>query len=233
MSFDTNDTFVYQIVGRDIHLYQYIYSARTDILAGYRIRIPDSFFGDQLVYPDETITSGLRFEGTTLTKSFVTETLETTTAYATGTGIEFNDNGVSPDTITDTSNGLTSFDDGDRIRVQGSSSNDGDYTLDGTANAGTLTFPAGTFDDEVAGAKISINQIPLEVASPTEVSHVNLSRMLSLAVIDYIKGQLADLSGNVELKEYYMREFWKKVGDDKSNKIKTGISYTSNTYAVK
>ena len=57
--------------------------------------------------------------------------------------------------------------------------------------------------------------------------------MLSLAVIDYIKGQLADLSGNVELKEYYMREFWKKVGDDKSNKIKTGISYTSNTYAVK
>ena len=233
MSFDTNDTFVYQIVGRDIHLYQYIYSARTDILAGYRIRIPDSFFGDQLVYPDETIASGLRFEGTTLTKSFVTEPLETTTAYATGTGIEFNDNGVSPDTITDTSNGLTSFDDGDRIRVQGSSSNDGDYTLDGTASAGTLTFPAGTFDDEVAGAKISINQIPLEVASPTEVSHVNLSRMLSLAVIDYIKGQLADLSGNVELKEYYMREFWKKVGDDKSNKIKTGISYTSNTYAVK
>ena len=227
MSFDTNNTFVYQIVGRDIHLYQYIYSARTDMLAGYRIRIPDSFFGDQLVYPDETITSGLRFEGTTLTKSFVTEPLEDTTGYSTGTDISF-----STTTITGagTNDGLTSL---DRIRIQGSTSNDGDYTSIAGGGSNTLVFAASTFTAETAGAKISINQIPLEVASPTEISHVNLSRMLSLAVIDYIKGQLADLSGNVELKEYYMREFWKKVGDDKSNKIKTGISYTSNTYAVK
>ena len=227
MSFDTNDTFVYQIVGRDIHLYQYIYSARTDMLAGYRIRIPDSFFGDQLVYPDETITSGLRFEGTTLTKSFVTEALEDTTGYSTGTDISFNTTTI---TGAGTNDGLTSL---DRIRIQGSTSNDGDYTSIAGGGSNTLVFASSTFTTETAGAKISINQIPLEVASPTEVSHVNLSRMLSLAVIDYIKGQLADLSGNVELKEYYMREFWKKVGDDKSNKIKTGISYTSNTYAVK
>lgn len=397
MSFDTNDTFIYQIVGRDVHLYQYIYSARTDILAGYRIRIPDSFFGDQLVYPDETIVSGLRFEGTTLTKSFVTESLESTTAYVSSIAINFqvaasvfhtaddvvfavegktlsgitdadkyfyvgqslaitgsiNNNGTktvatvsstsltinetvteegvgaiktvddltpTPDgaweaslthtdmnptstsgsglrmqvtavtdvsgepTFTITSGGagyivgdkiiftdpgstsnttklivatlrgdisiannsnailggvagtdtFTDFAAADKIRVQGSTSNDADYEISSiSSNGDALVVSSAPSSLETEGAKISIKQIPLEVASPSEASHVNLNRMLSLAVIDYIKGQVADLAGNVQLKEYYMREFWKKVGDDKSNKIKTGVSYTSNTYAVK
>jgi hypothetical protein len=160
MSFDTNNTWVYKISGRNIHLYQYLYSATTDVLAGYSIRIPDAYFGDQLVYPDESITGGLRFEGTAFIEPFVN---------------------YDPNELTV-----------------------------GNANP-TLT----------------------DQSSPDEDDHVNLSRMLCLAVVDYLRSRVAEANGNLDLKEYYMKEFWKKVGDNHSNKIQTGMSYTSTTYAVK
>ena len=130
MSFDTNRTWIYQVVGKNIHLYQYVQTANTDTVAGYRIRLPNDYYGNQLIYPDESITNGLMYEGTAFIEPFV--------------------------------------------------SNDPNE-LDGNDNP-TLT-----------------NQ-----ASPDEADHVNLSRMLSLAVVDYIKAMLADLSGEIEKKEYYM-----------------------------
>ena len=57
--------------------------------------------------------------------------------------------------------------------------------------------------------------------------------MLSLAVVDYVKAMLADLGGEIEKKEYYMREFWKKVGDDQSNKRKISISFPLGVFAVR
>ena len=57
--------------------------------------------------------------------------------------------------------------------------------------------------------------------------------MLSLAVVDYIKAMLADLGGDIEKKEYYMREFWKKVGDDQSNKRKVSVSFPIGVFAVR
>ena len=66
-----------------------------------------------------------------------------------------------------------------------------------------------------------------------ETSHINLSRMLSLAVVDYLKAQLADRKGEIDRKEYYMREFWKKVGDNESNKRKTSMSFPSSPHAVR
>ena len=159
MSFDTNLTWIYQVVGKNIHLYQYVQTANTDTVAGYKIRLPNDYYGNQLIYPDETITNGLMYEGTAFIEPFV--------------------------------------------------SNDPNE-LDGNDNP-TLT-----------------NQ-----ASPDEADHVNLSRMLSLAVVDYIKAMLADLGGDIEKKEYYMREFWKKVGDDQSNKRKISISFPIGAFAVR
>ena len=159
MSFDTNLTWVYQVVGKNIHLYQYVQTANTDTLAGYRIRLPNDYYGNQLIYPDESITNGLMYEGTAFIEPFI--------------------------------------------------SNDPNE-LDGNDNP-TLT-----------------NQ-----TSPDEADHVNLSRMLSLAVVDYIKAMLADLGGEIEKKEYYMREFWKKVGDDQSNKRKISISFPIGAFAVR
>jgi hypothetical protein len=57
--------------------------------------------------------------------------------------------------------------------------------------------------------------------------------MLSLAVVDYLKSQKAEMQGDLEKKEYFIKQFWKKVGDNESNKTKTSISYTSSAYAVK
>ena len=159
MSFDTNLTWVYHVVGKNIHLYQYVQTANTDTLAGYRIRLPNDYYGNQLIYPDETITNGLMYEGTAFIEAFV--------------------------------------------------SNDPNE-LDGNDNP-TLTSQT----------------------SPDEADHVNLSRMLSLAVVDYIKAMLADLGGELEKKEYYMREFWKKVGDDQSNKRKISISFPIGAFAVR
>ena len=159
MSFDTNRTWMYQVVGKNIHLYQYVKTANTDTIDGYKIRLPNDYYGNQLIYPNESITNGLMYEGTAFIEPFV--------------------------------------------------SNDPNE-LDGNDNP-TLT-----------------NQ-----TSPDEADHVNLSRMLSLAVVDYIKAMLADLGGEIEKKEYYMREFWKKVGDDQSNKRKISISFPIGAFAVR
>ena len=159
MSFDTNLTWIYHVVGKNIHLYQYVQTANTDTIDGYRIRLPNDYYGNQLIYPDESITNGLMYEGTAFIEPFI--------------------------------------------------SNDPNE-LDGNDNPEL------------------VNQ-----ASPDEADHVNLSRMLSLAVVDFIKSMMADLGGDIEKKEYYMREFWKKVGDDQSNKRKISISFPIGAFAVR
>ena len=158
MSYDTHKNWVYQIVGRNIHLWQYVDAAATDTLGSYKIRLPGEYFGKQLIYPDESITDGFRYEGTSFIEPFVD---------------------VDPN------------------------------ELNGNDNP--------TLADQT---------------SPDEADHVNLTRMLSLAVVDYIKGQLADASGEIMTKEYYMREFWKKVGDNESNKRKVSMSFPVSTFAV-
>lgn len=159
MSFDTHRTWFYNLSGRNIHLYQYVETANTSTLAGYRIRLPDDYYGNQLIYPNESITNGLMYEGTAFVEPFVS---------------------VDPN------------------------------ELSGNDNP-TLT-----------------NQ-----TSPDEADHVNLSRMLSLAVVDYVKAMLADSAGDLEKKEYYMREFWKKVGDNESNKRRVSMSFPVATYSVR
>ena len=159
MSYDTHRNWVYQIVGRNIHLWQYVDGAATDTLGGYKIRLPAEYYGSQLIYPDESITDGLRYEGTAFIEPFVS---------------------VDPNEL---------------------SGNDNPTLLDQT--------------------------------SPDEADHVNLSRMLSLEVVDYIKAQLSDSKGDVQLKEYYMKEFWKKVGDNESNKRKISMTFPTSPYGVR
>jgi len=92
-----------------------------------------------------------------------------------------------------------------------------------------------TVQDENAGESITIYQIPKSVsdANVDESSHVNLNNMLTLAVIDYLKAQLKDSQGDIELKEYYMREFWKKIGDNESNKRNISVSFPASPFALK
>jgi hypothetical protein len=234
MSYDTHKTWFYQLVGRDIHLWQYVESNATDTLAGIRISLPDEYYGKQLIYPDEDITNGLRVEYTALIEPFVDEAWESLTSTISGTGLEFVDGGSSADTITDTGSGFVTagFASGDKIRIIGSASNDGDYLLTG-AIAATLTVATGSFTAETASQSITIYQIPDEDTTPDETNHVNLNRMLSLAVVDYIKAQLSDSKGELERKEYYMREFWKKVGDNESNKRKISITFPSGPFSLR
>ena len=72
-----------------------------------------------------------------------------------------------------------------------------------------------------------------EATSPEETSHVNLNRMLSLACVCFVQAQNAAKEGNIQLKEYYMREFYKKVADNESNKKKITIAFPSPVSSVR
>jgi hypothetical protein len=234
MSYDTNKTWLYRLEGRDIHLYQYVDGAAIDTLAGYKIALPNEYYGSRLIYPNEDITNGLRIEYTALNEPFVAEALETTTAKISGTTIAFVDGGGGSDTITDSGSGFVTagFEATDKIRIIGSASNDGDYQLTNAA-AGTLTMATALLTAETASESVTIYQIPKEDSSPSETSHVNLNRMLSLAAVDYVKAMVSDFTGDIQKKEYYIKEFWKKVGDNESNKRKISVTFPISPFAVK
>jgi hypothetical protein len=192
--------------------------------------------GRELMYPNEDIANGLRVEYTALNEPFIAEAFEASTGYASGTGMSFDPGPAA--TISDTNDGFAdtgkAFAQGDKIRVQGSSSNDGDYTLSssGTVDEDTLTI-TGTFTTEAAGERITITQIPLEDSSPDSTSHINLNRMLSLAVVDYLKAMTFESAGEIDKKEYYMKEFFGKLGDNESNKRNISVSFPSGPFAVR
>ncbi len=191
---------------------------------------------NELMYPDENIADGLRIEYTALNEPFIAESFEASTGYASGTGMSFDPGPAA--TISDSNDGFAdtgkAFAQGDKIRVQGSASNDGDYTLSssGTVDEDTLTI-TGTFTTEAAGERVTITQIPLEDATPDETSHANLNRMLSLALVDYLKAMEADKMGDIQKKEYYMKEFYGKLGDNESNKRKISMSFPIGPFAVR
>ena len=138
MSYDTDRTYVYIYSGKKIRLYKIVRSSGRII--DNQGRVTGGLL-DEIIYPDESITNGLRIEFTKIVEPFVVEDPETTSS---------------------------------------------------------LT----------------------EDTSPSESSHLNLNRVLSLAVVCYVKAQLAERMGNMQLKEYYMKEFYKKVADNESNKNK-------------
>ena len=228
MSFDTDRNWMYSLSGRHIHLWQWTETAATDTVGSYRVKLPAEYYGKQLIYPNEDIASGLRVEYTAFSEPFVSEALEDTSVRASGTDISFSTTVL---TGAGTNDGFAI---GDRVRIIGSASNDGDYTST-NEDDNTLTFPSSTFTAETAGESITVYQIPKSVAdaSVDESSHVNLNRMLSLAVVDYIKAQMKEAIGDLQGKEYCMREFWKKIGDNESNKRNISMAFPASPFAVK
>lgn len=153
MSYDTDRTYAYIQSGKKLRLYKIRRSSGRIIDNQGRVKGGEF---DDIIYPDEAITSGLRVEYTAIVDPFVDKDPEATAV-------------------------------------------------------GNLTT----------------------VSSPTESTHINLNRMLSLAVVDYVRAMMAERMGNLERKEYYLREFHKKVADNESNRNKMYIANTIKTYAVK
>ena len=230
MSSYVDKDYFYYLRGREILLYKLLGSRNSDRITQSGVL---QSYDNELLYPDEYIANGLRVEYTMVSEPFIAEALETTLAYASGIGIAFVDGGGGSDTITDSNSGFGDFSDGDKIRVRGSSSNDGDYTLSGTANSGTLTVATGTFTAESAAQRITIQQIPKEVTSPDSTSHINLNKMLSLAVVDYCKAMMAERNGEIDKKEYFMKEFYGKLADNESNKRIISVASPISAFAVK
>ena len=240
MSYKTEQTWFYYLNGRSIQLYQRSDYGRTDTLGSYKIRLPDDSSGTYFIYPDEDITDGLRIEYTSLATPFVSEALEDMQVFEDGAIISFEDGtgGSSRDIIDFGSSTANDFAVSDKVRVIGSASNDGDYAVvakgtDGGTGYQQLEVAAGSFTAEAVGESVTVYQIPVEDSSPDETSHINLNKMLSLACVDYVKAMLSDNEGDLQKKEYYMREFWKKIGDNDSNRRKIVMSFPMGSYAVR
>ena len=239
MSYRTHKYWFYQLQGRYIHLWQIADGSVIDTLGDYKVRLPAERIAPQLIYPDEDITNGLRIEYTSFDESeiFISEALESTTAKASGTDISFALSGTRI-TTSDTNNfwdTTSGFAVGDKIRVIGSASNDADYTIDSFSGAGNsnMIVSGSTLTDENVGESITIYQIPKTGATADESAHVNLNRMLSLAVVDYMKAQQKELEGDIQGKEYYIKQFWKKVADDQSNKRNISMTFSLPVYSVR
>ena len=121
---------------------------------------------DELIYPDESVTSGVRVEYTAFVNPFV--------------------------------------------------SADPNVLATGDTHETTWTNPTLT-----------------AVTSPTETTHVNLNRLLSMAVVSYIKAMVSELKGDLKGKEYYLREFWKRVSDADSNKRMVSVAFPTSPFAVR
>ena len=239
MSYKTHQTWFYYLNGRSIQFYQRSDYGRTDTLGSYKIRLPDDSSGTYFIYPDEDITNGLRIEYTSLDTPFISEALEDMQVFASGTNISFALSGtrITTDNTNNFWDTTSGFAVGDKIRVIGSASNDADYTIDSFGGSGNsnMVVSGSTLTDENAGESVTIYQIPKKVttSSADETSHMNLNRMLSLACVDYLKAMIADREGDIERKEYYMKEFWGKVGDNESNKRTISMSFPSSPYAIR
>lgn len=230
MSSYVDKEFFYYLRGRELLLYKLLGSrnrtriTQTGILQSYH---------NELMYPDEDIENGLRIEYTALNEPFVAESLETTNSKTSGTGISFN----SSPYINDTNNlnwSNSSFEVGDKIRIQGSTSNDGDYTIASISGAGNPNLVTSeSLTTETAGQRITITQIPKEVTSPDSTSSINLNKMLCLAVVDYVKAMIHEERGEIDKKEYYIKEFYSKLADNESNKRIISTAFPVSPYAVR
>ena len=234
MSSYVDKEWFYYLRGREILLYKMQGGS-----SGQRITQSGVFqsYDKELVYPDEDIADGLRIEYTRVSEPFVAEALETTTAYASGTDISFALSGTrittdNTNNFWDTTSGFAA---GDKIRVRGSASNDADYTIDSFSGSGNsnMIVSGSTLTDENTGERVSITQIPKEESSPSATSHINLNKMLCLAIIDYCKAMLAEKNGEIDKKEYFMKEFYSKLGDNESNKRNISVTFPTGPFAVK
>mgnify|MGYP003627070747 CR=1 FL=1 len=160
MSKNVEKTWAYYISGRNVHLYQLSSSGASES-ATYQVRVPEFDNQTKLIYPSESITGGLMFEGTAFIAPFV--------------DIEPNElsSGAQPDLI------------------------------------------------EIESAKVN------------ESSHINSNRMLSLACVDYVKGMLAEREGDINKKEYFMKEFFSKLSDSESNKRNNVTIQPVSPYALR
>ena len=225
MSSYVDKEYFYYLRGRELLLYKLLGSrnrtriTQTGILQSYH---------NELMYPDEDIENGLRVEYTALNEPFVAESLETTNAVNSGITINF----PASNTITDSATGFGDFDTTDKIRIQGSSSNDGDYQLS-NSTASSLTINSSSFTSEDAGQRITVTQIPKEVTSPDSTSSINLNKMLCLAVVDYVKAMMFEERGEIDKKEYYIKEFYSKLADNESNKRIISSAFPVSPYAVR
>lgn len=118
-------------------------------------------------------------------------------------------------------------------RVKGGEFDDIIYPDEAITNGLRIEYTAIEKPFTVQNPETTADSSLSEPTSVGESSYINLNRMLTLAVVDYVRAMMAERQGDIQAKEYYLREFHKKVADNESNRNKMYIANTIKTYAVK
>ena len=241
MSSYVDKDYFYYIRGRELLLYKLLGSRNQNRITQSGVL---QSYDNELVYPDEDITDGLRIEYTALNDPFISESFENSTAYGTSTEIIFTGDSQRYIRVGNINGWWKDhgFADGDKIRVQGSTSNDGEHIISGgvgisiAGGAYTIQLTSdSTITTESAGESVTITQVPkpVTVSSADSTSHINLNKMLSLAVVDYVKAMVSEERGEIDKKEYYMKEFYSKLADNESNKRIISVASSISAYSVR
>ena len=92
---------------------------------------------------------------------------------------------------------------------------DDETGLDIPQGYGTWKSPQSAVD---AGLRVQFTKVDLE-SFTDESSTVPVDEFLCKAVVDYVKAKLAEDMGEIDLKEYHMREFHRKIAKYENTKF--------------
>ena len=184
--------------------------------------VPSHYYGDNLIYPDETITDGIRLEYTAI---------KPISAPATATNLVSAINtSFSADAITAASGTpFSGVNIGDYVYISYSTdaSNDGIYEVENKTNTVlTVATGSGNFKTLTTVSGVEINVID-------ETFRINADRLVSSALVDYVKALELEERNDFRNSDNLMKRFWKKISDSESNKRDVSVSMPMSPFGVR
>ena len=106
-------------------------------------------------------------------------------------------------------------------------------------STGKWVTPSSAIDNGVDqnatpyGLELEYSAVPSLATIINESSILPFPDVISLAMVDYIKAKMKEEQGDLEQKEYYMKEFERKIAKFESVKLGSSKRITTGSYAIR
>tara|TARA_R100000278_G_scaffold72720_1_gene57075 strand:- start:2193 stop:2864 length:672 start_codon:yes stop_codon:yes gene_type:complete len=128
------------------------------------------------------------------------------------------------------------FNKGDYIVIKGHKTLNGPHEIAQDASASSL-FLTTKYNEGVQNFSSSVSDLPFIYQDVSylsdEDSEIDLPEYLSKALVDYVKAKLAEEVLNIEAKEYFMKEFRKKVEKFNNTRVSTMRVVAPGSHAIR
>jgi hypothetical protein len=128
------------------------------------------------------------------------------------------------------------FSKGDYIVIEGHKKFNGPHQIKNDVDDSTLVYTNTKYNgaNQAFGVGGIIPTVYKDVSYLSdENSEIDLPEYLTKALVDYVKAKLAEDALNIELKEYFMKEFRKKVEKFNNTRISTLRVVVPGTHAIR